>query len=90
MSEEIKYVTLLDEEGNEVEFEVVTKLDIEEVEYFIVIPKDEDVEEAIALKLVYDEDGEELFVPVEEEHELMMVSEAYEILFEEEEEEEEE
>ncbi|MCM1990871.1 DUF1292 domain-containing protein [Oceanirhabdus seepicola] len=83
MNEEINYVTLLDEEGTEVEFEVVTKLDIEEVEYFIVIPKDEDVEEAIALKLVY-KDGEELFVPVEEENELMMVSEAYEILFEEE------
>jgi len=84
MSEEMKYVTLIDEEGAEIEFEVVTKLDIEEVEYFIVIPKDEDVEEAIALKLVY-EDGEELLVPVEEENELMMVSEAYEILAEEEE-----
>ncbi len=83
MSEEIKYVTLTDEEGIDVEFEVVTKLDIEEVEYFIVIPKDEDVEEAIALKLVY-EDGEELFIPVEEENELMMVSEAYEMLCEDE------
>ena len=84
MSEEIKYVTLIDEENTEVEFEVITKLDIEEVEYFIVIPKDEDVEEAIALKLVY-QDDEELFIPVEEESELMLVSEAYEILCEEEE-----
>jgi len=84
MSEEIKYVTLIDEENTEVEFEVITKLDIEEVEYFIVIPKDEDVEEAIALKLIY-QDGEELFIPVEEESELMLVSEAYEILCEEEE-----
>lgn len=81
MSEEMKNVTLYDEEGNAVEFEVITQLEIEDNEYFIVVPANEDVEEAVALKVVMDGD-DEILVPVEDENELMIVSEAYDMLYE--------
>jgi len=32
----LENITLTDEEGNDVEFEVITKLEIEDTEYFIV------------------------------------------------------
>ena len=31
-------MTLIDEDGKEIDFEVITKLDIEENEYVIVVP----------------------------------------------------
>lgn len=84
MKDEMQFVTLYDENGEAVEFEIITRIEIEDKEYFIVVPKDEEVEEAIALRVEVDEDEEEVLVPVEEENELMMVSEAYEMLFDEE------
>ncbi|MNI37935.1 hypothetical protein D3C73_920520 [compost metagenome] len=59
----------------------MTKLDIEENEYVIVISSDGDEEEAVALKIVKDEDGNEVLVSIEDENEFEMVAEAYETLF---------
>jgi uncharacterized protein YrzB (UPF0473 family) len=75
---------LFDEEGNKVEFEVITKLDIEDKEYLIVIPKDEDVDEAVCLRIDEDENGKEVLVPVEDDEEFQMLSEAYEAFLSEE------
>lgn len=74
-------LTLQDEEGNDVEFNVLTKLDIEENEYVIVYPKDSDVDEVIALKIQKDEDDNDLLVTIEDEEEFQLVAEAYETLF---------
>jgi len=79
----LENITLTDEEGNDVEFEVITKLEIEETEYFIVAPIDDESEDAIALKVVKDEDGEEYFATVEDEEEFNIVNDAFETLYDE-------
>lgn len=79
----LENITLTDEEGNDVEFEVITKLDIEDVEYFIVAPIDNDDEDAIALKVIKGENDEEFFATVEDDEEFNMVSEAFEALYDE-------
>lgn len=84
MDNNIDTITLTDEEGKETEFEVITKLDIEDKEYVVVVPKNEEVDEAIALRIDNDDKGEEVLVPVEEDEEFNMVAEAYELLFSEE------
>jgi uncharacterized protein YrzB (UPF0473 family) len=85
MDNNVVTLPLFDEEGNEVEFEVITKLDIEDKEYVIVVPKDEDVDEAVCLRIDVDDNGEEVLVPVENDEEFEKVSEAYEAFFNEDE-----
>ncbi|MGO5065918.1 DUF1292 domain-containing protein [Clostridium sp. LCP25S3_F8] len=84
MDNNVNTITLTDEEGKETEFEVITKLDIEDKEYVVVVLKDEEVEDAIALRIDNNDNGEEVLVPVEEDEEFNMVAEAYELLFSEE------
>ncbi|MBK1813775.1 DUF1292 domain-containing protein [Clostridium sp. YIM B02505] len=81
MENNIDTIVLLDEDGIETEFEVITKLDIEENEYVIVVPVDGSEDDAIALKIVTDEEGNDALVTVEDEEEFAMVAEAYETLF---------
>ncbi len=78
-------IVLTDDEGNEVEVEIVTRLEIEEVEYFIVSPVDSDEEDPIftALKVVYDEEGTEFFETVDDDVEIAMIEEAYSVIFDE-------
>ena len=83
MDNNVNILTLKDENGKETEFEVLTKLDIENKEYVIVVPKDEEVDEAVALRIDSSDSGEELLLPVDDDKEFAMVSEAYELLFQE-------
>ncbi|HSR04747.1 MAG TPA: DUF1292 domain-containing protein [Proteiniclasticum sp.] len=78
-------IVLTDEDGNEVEVEVVTRMEIEDVEYFIVSPVDSDEEEPIftAMKVVYDEEGNEFFETVDDDVEIAMIEEAYSVMFDE-------
>lgn len=85
MDNDVSTIVLTDENGEEREFEVITKLDIEGKEYVIVIPTDEEEVDAIALKIESDENGEDVLVTIEDEDEFAMVSEAYELIFSEEE-----
>jgi len=78
---ELGNIVLYDENGDEVEFEVITKLDIEDKEYVIVTPLNEDTDDAIALRIDKGEDGEEVLVTVEDDDEFEMIEEAYETLF---------
>ena len=80
MENEVKTITLLDENENEIEFEVVTKLDIEENEYLVVVPADSYETEAVLLKIVLDEEGNEALASVDDPDEFAIVSEAYELL----------
>ncbi len=83
MDKDKNFTTILlnDEDGNEVEFEVITKLDIEDKEYVIVTPKDDDTEDAIALRIEQDSEGNDVLVSVEDDDEFAMIEEAYETLF---------
>lgn len=86
MNDNLEPILLLDENGEETEFEVVTKLDIEDNEYFLLSPIEDDEEVVIAMKVVEDENGEEILVPVESDFEIEMIEEAYATLFADEEE----
>ncbi|GAA0114435.1 MULTISPECIES: DUF1292 domain-containing protein [Clostridium] len=80
MENKMETIMLMDENGNEIEFEIVVKLDIEDKEYVIVTPVESDEEYDVALRIEESEDGELVLVPVEEDDELALISEAYEAL----------
>ena len=71
MSEEYgnDFVTLIDEDGNEVEFEHVDAVEYEGVTYLAFIPAELSVEEdaeVVIMQVVTDENGEELLEGVED------------------------
>ena len=72
-------LVLKDEEGKEVTFEVIMKLDIEGKKYIIVTLADEEVD-AIAFRIDIDENGEETYVTIDDDKEFEIVCEAYETL----------
>ena len=71
MSEEYgnDFVTLIDEDGNEVEFEHIDTVEYEGVPYLAFIPAELSVEEdaeVVIMQVVTDENGEELLEGVED------------------------
>ncbi|SHJ57563.1 Protein of unknown function [Clostridium cavendishii DSM 21758] len=80
MQNDLSRIVLMDEDNNEIEFNVVTKLEIEGEEYFILSPEGED-DVNIAMKVVLDEEGNEVLASVEDENEIDMIEEAYATLF---------
>ena len=80
-------IVLTGEDGKEIEVEIVTRLEVEDVEYYIVSPLDEEEEEPIytALKVVYDEDNTEYFETVDNDVEIAMIEEAYNLILNDEE-----
>lgn len=87
MTEEDEVVTLVDEEGAEHDFTVIDIIEVEGAEYAIMLPVDEENNEAIILKFSKDEDGNELLVDIEDDEEWEKVSDAWEEMIAEEEEE---
>ncbi|MBE6064171.1 DUF1292 domain-containing protein [Clostridium cochlearium] len=84
MENDVTHMTLIDEDGKEIDFEVITKLDIEENEYVIVVPENEDTDEAMALKIDIDDEGNDVLSTIDDDEEFALVLEAYETLFNEE------
>lgn len=82
-------ITLLDENNQEVDFEIVATLKVDDTDYAILIPLNEPGEEAFIFKMI-EENGEYLFECVEDDEEFNIVAEAYEELIRETKEEEEE
>lgn len=83
MKNDLENIILKDENGQNSEFEVVTKFDIEDNEYVIVIPKDnKKSEEAIALRIDKDLNGNDILSTVEDDDEFSNVAKVYEELFE--------
>lgn len=74
---EDRIITLLDENDKEQEFEIIASMTIENVEYAILVPTDEDGEEGFVFKIVED-NGEEILQVVDNDEELAKVSKAYE------------
>lgn len=72
-------VVLTDEDGVETEFEVITALEVDGNEYYVLYPVDEENEEdAVVLKLTTNEDGEEMLTTIEDDDEFEKVAAAYE------------
>ncbi|MBR2041812.1 MAG: DUF1292 domain-containing protein [Oscillospiraceae bacterium] len=76
------FVTLVDENGKETEFEIVDSLVTENNEYFALIPTETpdnigtDDGELVILKVV-EEDGEEFLEPIEDDDEYEEISEIF-------------
>lgn len=77
MLEETKIV-LTDENGNDIEFELVSTLEVDEKVYAILQPIGE--EEAYIFNLKYDENGEMELFEIEDDEEFEIVAEQYELL----------
>ena len=65
--EEVSILSLTDEEGNEVEFELIDSVDYEGVEYLILLPPEEDASEVVILEVEPHKDGTENYLTVDNE-----------------------
>jgi putative Holliday junction resolvase len=84
--EEDEIITLTDEDGNEHEFVVVDVIEVENLEYAILLPidtEDDEEAEAVILRLEKDADGDDILVDIDAEDEWEKVAQAYEDLLEE-------
>jgi uncharacterized protein YrzB (UPF0473 family) len=79
--EEDRIIVLTDEDGNDVEFEVIVTMEVEGSEYAVMLPLDGS-EEAVIFKIVVDEDGNEIMETVLDDEEFEAVAAAYEDLIE--------
>ena len=65
--EEISILSLTDEEGNEVEFELIDSGDFEGKEYLILRPPEEEASEVGILEVEPHKDGSESYLTVDDE-----------------------
>lgn len=75
-------ITLYDEEGDEIEFDVLGVINVEDNDYAILIPEDEDNDQAYIFRIDNDEKGDEVLCEVEDDQEFEMVKEAWEVICE--------
>jgi uncharacterized protein YrzB (UPF0473 family) len=78
VSEQDNLIVLVDEEGNELEFEVIDVIEVDGLEYVIVQEVGQEDKEAEVLRIDTDESGEEVLVPIEDDEELERVAQTWE------------
>jgi uncharacterized protein YrzB (UPF0473 family) len=78
VTEQEEVITLVDEEGAEHDFTVVDIINVDGSEYAILLPVEEENDEAIILKFTHDEEGNELLVDIEDDEEWEKVADAWE------------
>ena len=80
--EEIEVYTLEDEDGNESEFTLIKRMEIEGCSYVAFEPFDmedvEDEEDSFVILKIVEEDGEEIFVTIEDDDEFDKVADIFE------------
>ena len=77
-------IVLYDENGEEQQFELIASLTVEDKDYVVVRPiEDEDSEDGYILRVDKDNNGEDIFVGVEDDSEFDTVVEAYNELMDE-------
>ena len=86
---EREFFTLTDEDGNEIEFELIGTVEVEGVTYHAMIPADQQGEdqgfyEYVILKTETDEDGEEMLVTIDDDAEFDKVADIFDDMFSEE------
>lgn len=77
LEEEASIISLTDEEGNEVEFELIDSVDYEGKEYLILLPPDDEAAEVVILEVEPHKDGTESFLTVNDEDTLNAVYEVF-------------
>ncbi|MBP3581028.1 MAG: DUF1292 domain-containing protein [Clostridia bacterium] len=70
--------TLTDEDGNESDFELIGTMEIDSVKYVALLPVEGTEDEYVILKLVIDEDGDEILVTIDDDDEFDKVADAFE------------
>lgn len=85
--EEFPVLVLVDEEGNEHEFELLAELEIEDDTYRVLVPLDDFDEdddeselEVVILKVVLDDEGNEFLSDIEDDEEWEKVADAWQEL----------
>ena len=84
-NEEENIITLTDEDGKEFDFELIDMLKVEDSDYAILLPLEEDEEsdEAIILRVIYDEQGEiQTLENIEDDEEWEKVADAWQEMLE--------
>ncbi|HHX51208.1 MAG TPA: DUF1292 domain-containing protein [Clostridia bacterium] len=74
---DLDLIELLDEDGKQFQFRLIEALEIDEKKYAILLPLDQDDEEALVLRVETGEDGEELLVEIEDDEEWEMVAQVW-------------
>jgi len=69
-------IVLLDDEGNEVEFELIITVEKGEKEYALLKNIEDDSDDMFAFRIDTDEEGDVL-IPVEDEAEIEMIQDMY-------------
>ncbi|ACM60251.1 uncharacterized protein DUF1292 [Caldicellulosiruptor bescii] len=81
-------VTLVDEEGREISFEMLDRVNYNGNDYIVLLPLEEmekeDEEAEVVILRIEDRDGEEVYVGVEDEEELENVFEIFQSRFDDE------
>jgi len=85
VTEAEEVITLVDEEGAEHDFTVIDIIEVDGSQYAILLPSEEEEDEAIILKFTRDDDGNELLVDIEDDEEWEKVADAWEEMMVEEE-----
>ena len=65
--EEISILSLTDEDGNEIELELIDSIDHQGKEYLVLLPLEEESSETIILEVEPNDDGTESFLSVSDE-----------------------
>ena len=77
LKEESPIISLTDEEGNEVEFELIDSVDYEGKEYLILLPPDDEAAEVVILEVEPQPNDMETYVTVSDEATLTAVYEIF-------------
>lgn len=94
--EEVATILLVDEEGNEHLFELISELEIEGQYYKVLVPLDDEIleegekgeeeeVEVVILKVTQDENGDEILCDIDDDEEWEKVADAWQELMESEE-----
>lgn len=75
--EEKQIMTFLDEEGDKVEFEAIARIFLEEQEYLLLAPADDEESEDVYVFRIDDVDGKEELNLVEDDKEFLAVKKEY-------------
>ncbi|MEW5954686.1 MAG: DUF1292 domain-containing protein [Bacillota bacterium] len=78
MTEQDSVITLIDEEGAEHDFTVIDVIEVDDCEYAVLLPVEEESDEAIILKFAQDEEGNEILVDIDDDEEWEKVADTWE------------
>ena len=85
--EQVETFTLTDEEGNEIEFELIGSGEVDGVMYYAMIPAEEakdenrDTFEYVILKSEVDENGDELLFTIDDDEEFDRIADFFDDMF---------